>query len=130
MVWKINKAKKKYEIEGNYNMKNVLKNTMLGLVSCLCLVGCGTVVVDDHRCIGCGLCTTRCKFDAITLHCDHPEASTMVGFYQIWLNVLQRLSLSRIVKKIENSLLNARKPIKKHKKRIDNARIRCCFPLY
>ena len=59
-------------------MKNVLKNTMLGLVSCLCLVGCGTVVVDDHRCIGCGLCTTRCKFDAITLHRDHPEASTMV----------------------------------------------------
>ncbi len=41
-------------------------------------LGCGTVVVDANRCIGCGLCTTRCKFEAITLHRDHPEASTMV----------------------------------------------------
>ena len=92
MVWKINKAKKKYEIEGNYNMKNVLKNTMLGLVSCLCLVGCGTVVVDDHRCIGCGLCTTRCKFDAITLHRDHPEASTVVVAEKKFGKILPNMS--------------------------------------
>lgn len=35
-------------------------------------------VVDPNKCIGCGLCTTRCKFDAIHLHREHPEASTMV----------------------------------------------------
>lgn len=40
-------------------------------------LGCGATVVDPNRCLGCGLCTTKCKFDAITLHRDHPEASTM-----------------------------------------------------
>ena len=37
----------------------------------------GATVVDDNRCIGCGLCTTRCEFDAIHLTRDVPEASTM-----------------------------------------------------
>ena len=27
--------------------------------------GCGAAVVDLNRCIGCGLCTTKCNFDAI-----------------------------------------------------------------
>ena len=39
---------------------------------------CGATVVDPNKCIGCGLCTTKCKFDAISLHRDHPEASKMV----------------------------------------------------
>lgn len=30
-------------------------------------LGCGAVVVDDYMCIGCGICTTKCKFDAIKL---------------------------------------------------------------
>ena len=30
-------------------------------------LGCGATVVDEYTCIGCGACTTRCKFDAITL---------------------------------------------------------------
>jgi len=41
-------------------------------------LGCGATVVDVNRCIGCGICTTKCAFEAITLHRDHPEASTMV----------------------------------------------------
>ena len=32
-----------------------------------------------HKCIGCGLCTTRCEFDAIHLRRDNPECSTMVA---------------------------------------------------
>ena len=30
-------------------------------------LGCGATVVDEFLCVGCGQCTTKCKFDAITL---------------------------------------------------------------
>ena len=30
-------------------------------------LGCGAVQVDSYMCIGCGMCTTKCKFDAIHL---------------------------------------------------------------
>ena len=39
---------------------------------------CGASVVDENRCIGCGVCTTKCGFDAIHLHRVHPEASRFV----------------------------------------------------
>jgi NADPH-dependent glutamate synthase beta subunit-like oxidoreductase len=32
---------------------------------------CGAAWVDSNICIGCGLCTTRCKFDAIHLHKEY-----------------------------------------------------------
>jgi NADPH-dependent glutamate synthase beta subunit-like oxidoreductase len=41
-------------------------------------LSCGRSVVDLNRCIGCGLCTTRCEFDAIHLSRDLPGASKMV----------------------------------------------------
>ena len=40
-------------------------------------LGCGATIVDENKCVGCGLCTTRCEFDAIHLSRDLPEASTM-----------------------------------------------------
>ncbi len=40
-------------------------------------LSCGATIVDANRCVGCGLCTTRCEFDAIHLKRDVPEASTM-----------------------------------------------------
>ena len=41
-------------------------------------LGCGASVVDENKCIGCGVCTTKCKFDAIHLVRDHPECSKLV----------------------------------------------------
>ena len=41
-------------------------------------LSCGATFVDLNRCIGCGLCTTRCEFDAIHLSRDIPAASNMV----------------------------------------------------
>ena len=34
---------------------------------CARCLGCGATKVDPYLCIGCGICTTRCKFDAIHL---------------------------------------------------------------
>ena len=42
--------------------------------SCL---SCGASVVDPNKCIGCGVCTTKCVFDAIHLHRELPGASIM-----------------------------------------------------
>ncbi|PAT01358.1 pyridine nucleotide-disulfide oxidoreductase [Candidatus Izimaplasma bacterium ZiA1] len=36
-------------------------------------LGCGVTVVDEFLCVGCGACTTRCKFDAISLEKIHDE---------------------------------------------------------
>ena len=41
-------------------------------------LGCGASVVDPNKCIGCGVCTTKCEFDAIHLFRERPECSTMV----------------------------------------------------
>jgi len=30
-------------------------------------LGCGATVVDQYLCVGCGVCTTKCKYDAIKL---------------------------------------------------------------
>ena len=41
-------------------------------------LGCGASVVDPNKCIGCGVCTTKCEFDAIHLHRELPGCSTML----------------------------------------------------
>ena len=38
---------------------------------------CGATTVDLNQCVGCGLCTTRCEFDAIHLQRDIPHAADM-----------------------------------------------------
>jgi len=30
-------------------------------------MGCGCAVIDEDLCVGCGICTTKCRFDAIRL---------------------------------------------------------------
>lgn len=39
---------------------------------------CGASVVDPNKCLGCGICTTKCAFDAIHLYRERPECSRMV----------------------------------------------------
>lgn len=40
-------------------------------------LSCGASVVNPNKCIGCGVCTTKCVFDAIHLHREIPGASVM-----------------------------------------------------
>lgn len=41
-------------------------------------LSCGASVVDTNHCIGCGVCTTKCGFDAIHLYRENPGCSKMV----------------------------------------------------
>ncbi|MDO4812358.1 MAG: FAD-dependent oxidoreductase [Eubacteriales bacterium] len=42
-------------------------------------LSCGRSVVDPNKCIGCGICTTKCEFDAIHLSRELPECSRMIA---------------------------------------------------
>ena len=48
------------DLRGTFTEEQLKKETE----RCL---GCGAVVVDENMCVGCGVCTTKCKFDAIHL---------------------------------------------------------------
>ncbi|ENK1243897.1 FAD-dependent oxidoreductase [Clostridium sporogenes] len=48
------------DLRGTFTEEEIEKETK----RCL---GCGAVVVDQYQCVGCGMCTIRCKFDAISL---------------------------------------------------------------
>lgn len=41
-------------------------------------MSCGAARVDPNKCIGCGLCTLKCDFDAIHLYRDRPEMTRMI----------------------------------------------------
>ena len=48
------------DLRGTFTEEQVKKETE----RCL---GCGATVVDQNVCVGCGICTTKCKFDAVHL---------------------------------------------------------------
>jgi len=56
------------DTRGTLNEEQIKKETE----RCL---GCGATVVDEFMCVGCGVCTTKCKFDAISLVKKYDNAS-------------------------------------------------------
>ena len=48
------------------DLRGTLTEEQLKIETRRCL-DCGTAVVDESLCVGCGICTTKCKFDAIRL---------------------------------------------------------------
>ncbi len=48
------------------DMRGTLTEEQIKKEAARCL-GCGCVVLDEDMCLGCGICTTKCKFDAIRL---------------------------------------------------------------
>ena len=54
--------------------------------------------LTEVRCIGCGLCTTRCEFDAITLERDHPKATRMFSAENGKLKAILPYALPRELK--------------------------------
>ncbi len=56
--------------------KLTLSEAQVKIEASRCL-SCGASVVDENKCIGCGVCTTKCEFDAIHLFKTHPHANDM-----------------------------------------------------
>lgn len=55
-------------------------------------LGCGAVQVDSYMCVGCGMCTTKCRFDAIRLERRYhsvPDTYEKLPF-KIAANAIQR----------------------------------------
>ena len=60
-ITEVKKAKESFrDFRGVFTEEQMKKETE----RCL---GCGATVVDEYMCVGCGQCTTKCKFDAIRL---------------------------------------------------------------
>lgn len=78
-------------------------------------LSCGASVVDPNKCIGCGICTTRCKFDAIHLYRDHPEMTTMV-VAEKKVGPLLKHSIKRAAKIIAHSGSSEAKMMRKKRK--------------
>lgn len=56
-----NKSKEFFkDLRGTFTEEQLKKETE----RCL---GCGATVIDEYQCVGCGVCTTKCKYDAIKL---------------------------------------------------------------
>jgi len=41
-------------------------------------LGCGATIVDQYMCVGCGQCTMKCKFEAVTLVRKYDNASVEI----------------------------------------------------
>lgn len=40
-------------------------------------LGCGSVILDENKCVGCGMCSTKCKFEAIKLVKKYDKEGTI-----------------------------------------------------
>ncbi|WP_163193419.1 FAD-dependent oxidoreductase [Clostridium thermarum] len=84
------------DIRGTFTEEQVKKETE----RCL---SCGATVVDEFLCVGCGACTTRCKFDAIKLVRRYDSSSVE---YEKVKGKVVRYALKRKVR------ITAKKPIR------------------
>ncbi|WP_139902662.1 FAD-dependent oxidoreductase [Clostridium thermarum] len=84
------------DIRGTFTEEQVKKETE----RCL---SCGATVVDEFLCVGCGACTTRCKFDAIKLIRRYDSSSVE---YEKVKGKVVRYALKRKVR------ITAKKPIR------------------
>ncbi len=87
------------DLRGTFTEEQVKKETE----RCL---GCGVAVADEYMCVGCGACTTKCKFGAISLEKTFDAKGDQ-------LKVAQRKIIKHAVKRKVRIAVN--KPIKQLK---------------
>lgn len=94
----VQEAKKTFkDLRGTLTEEQMKKETS----RCL---GCGCVVIDEDLCVGCGICTTKCKFDAIHLektidNVGTPYFRTLLTAATNAPKAIGRLAKKKLVKK-------------------------------
>src|SRR5574344_1053037 len=109
-------------IDGEHSFKDVrltLTEEQVKKETARCL-SCGASIVDPHKCIGCGICTTRCEFDAIHLVRDQPEMTDMRNGDDKILGMLP-YALKRGMRIIKNSGSKEAKEMNKKRKAYNKA---------
>ena len=81
---------------------------------------CGASIVDENKCIGCGICTTKCEFDAIHLTRDLPEASRMVRSEDKFKAILPYAAKRAIKIKFGKKTPEMKESQRKHKEYVKN----------
>lgn len=82
------KAKKTFEdLRKGLTEEQILKETE----RCL---HCGRSIVDANKCIGCGVCTLRCDFDAI--HLGRVSDSTPANEFPAWYGRIVKYAVKRV----------------------------------
>jgi len=84
------------------DLREPLTEEQIRIETARCLK-CGATVVDLNACVGCGLCTTRCQFDAIHLTRDLPAASDMHTAEEM-MKVVGPYALKRGIKIIKKKI--------------------------
>jgi len=89
----VEKAKKTF-----HNLSAMLTEEQIQKEAERCL-GCGATVVDEYMCVGCGMCVTKCKFDAISLKREYDGQG--VEFLEIKKNIIGHVIKRRLKLKIK-----------------------------
>lgn len=67
-------------------------------------LGCGVTVVDSYMCVGCGQCTTKCKFDAIKLERVYDgEGVAFTDMKPVVMKTIIKRKGKIAVKKVQNA---------------------------
>ena len=94
------RAEKILDVDQSLNdNRGTLTEAQLKFESDRCL-GCGLVEVDEFACVGCGVCTTKCKFDAITLVRKYDAAN--VEFMDLKPEVIKQVVKRKVKIKTKN----------------------------
>ncbi len=86
------------DLRGSFTEEQLRKETE----RCL---GCGATVTDEYLCVGCGVCTTKCKFDAVSLVKKYDGAG--VAFEDLKPVVIRTVLKRKVkvaIKKIKKSI--------------------------
>ena len=83
------------------NLSGILTEEQIRKETERCL-GCGTTVVDEYMCVGCGMCTTKCKFEAISLKRVYDGEG--VAFLEIKKNIIPHIIKRKLKIKVRKLL--------------------------